>query len=121
MNFLEIFNDDVFAESKDQCFEKQAVVPNFIVDNFQEVFCFPRYDDYDVDFLEQPIECFLSRNVHLQQTNERNQPTCHSYNIANEQSSEYAEGNSLPLCFSSYKLLKENFKVINEGNGFEWM
>jgi hypothetical protein len=81
MSFLEIFNDDVFVESIDQCFEKQVVVPNFIADNFQEVFYFPRYDDYDVDFLEHPTNFFLSRDVHLHQTNESNHPASHSYNI----------------------------------------
>jgi len=29
------------------------------------------------------------------------------------------EGNSLPLCFSSFKLLKENFKIINEAEKIE--
>jgi hypothetical protein len=35
-------------------------------------------DDYDVDFLEQPVACSLSENVIFQQCNENNQPTYHS-------------------------------------------
>jgi len=71
-------------------------------------------DDYDVDFLEQPTTCSLSENVHFQQCNENNQPTYHSYKEEYEESTESTKGNSLPLCFASFKLLKENLKIITE-------
>jgi hypothetical protein len=41
-------------------------------------------------------------------------PTYHSYKEEYEESTKSTEGNSLPLCFSSFKLLKENFKIITE-------
>ena len=70
----------------------------FLLDDIAEVVDFPIYDeyddDYDVEFLEQPVACSLSENVAFQQCNERNQPTYHSYK---EKSIESAKGNSLPL------------------------
>jgi hypothetical protein len=87
----------------------------FLLDNIAYVADLPIYDeyddDYDVNSLEQPTACSLSENVPFQQCNERNQPTYHSYK---EESMESAEGNSLPLCFSAFKLLKENYKTIIE-------
>jgi hypothetical protein len=78
-----------------------------LLDGIAYVFYFPIYDeyddDYDVDFLEQLTACSLSKNVPFQQCNESNQPTYHSYK---EESTKTAEGNSLPLLFSSFKLLK---------------
>jgi hypothetical protein len=68
-------------------------------------------DDHGVEFLEQPASISLSENVPFQQCNEGNQPTYHSYK---EESIESFEGNSLPLCFSSFKFLKENFNIITE-------
>jgi hypothetical protein len=47
----------------------------------------------------------------FQQCNERNQPTYHSYK---EESTKSSEGNFLPLCFYSFKLSKENSKIIIE-------
>jgi hypothetical protein len=80
-----------------------------LLDDIADVVDLPIYDeyddDYDVDFLEQPTACSLSENVPFQQCSEIHQPTYHSYK---EESTETTEGNSLPLCFSSFKLLKEN-------------
>jgi hypothetical protein len=56
---------------------------------------------------------FSIKKVPFQQCNESNQPTYHSYK---EESNESIEGNYLPLCFSSFKLLKENPKIIIEEN-----
>ena len=78
---------------------------------------YDEYDDeYDVDFLEQLTARSLSKNVPFQQCNERNQPTYHSYKEEYEESIESAEVNFLPLCFASFKLLKENFKIITEAD-----
>jgi hypothetical protein len=41
--------------------------------------------------------------------------------MEHEENCELDEGNSLPLCFSSFKFLKENFKIINEGKECELM
>ena len=85
------------------------------MDNIADVVDFPIYDEYDgdwdVDFLEQLVVCSLSENAPFQQCNDSNQPTYHSYK---EESIESAEGNSLSLCFSSFKLLKEISKIITE-------
>jgi hypothetical protein len=114
--FIYSFVDSQEDEFANQLVEEQVDVPSFfLLDDIADVVDFPIYDeyddDYDVDFLEQPTACSLSENVPFQQCSERNQPTYHSYK---EESTETAEGNSLPLCFSSFKLLKENAKIIIE-------
>ena len=42
-----------------------------------------------------------------------------THNSSKEETGESTEGNSLPLCFSSFKFLKENFKIINEAWEFK--
>jgi hypothetical protein len=100
----------------DQSVEEPVDVPSFfLLDNIADVVGFPIYDeyddDYDNDLPEQPTTFPLSENVLFQQYNERNQLTYHSYR---EDGTETTEGNSFPLCFSSFKLLKENAKIIIE-------
>jgi hypothetical protein len=67
-------------------------------------------DDYEVEFL--PTACSHLENVPFQQYSETYHLTYHSFK---KESYELAKGNSLPPCFSSFKLLKENSKVIIEG------
>jgi hypothetical protein len=88
--------EDEFAN---QSVEEQVDVPSlFLLDDIAYIVDLPIYDEYDddyeADFLEQPTACSLSEIVPLQQCNERNQPTYHSYQ---EKSIESTEGNSLPL------------------------
>jgi hypothetical protein len=86
-----------------------------LLDNITDVVELPIYneydDDYDNDLPEQPTTFPLSENVPFQQYNESNQLTYHSYR---EEGTETPGGNSLPLCFSSFKLLKENANIIIE-------
>jgi hypothetical protein len=110
--------DNQENEVAGQHVEEQFDVPSFfLLDDIADVVDLHIYDKYDddcdVDFLEKLAICSLSRNVPFQQCNESNQPTYHSYK---EESMESAEGNSLPLCFSAFKLLKENSKIIIEAN-----
>jgi hypothetical protein len=110
------FVDNQQDEFANQFVEEHVVVPSlFLLDKIAYVGDFPIYDEYHgyyvVDSLEQPTTCSLSENVPFQQYNERNQPTYQNYK---EESTESAEGNSLPLCFSSFKLLKENPEIIIE-------
>ena len=68
------------------------------------------YDKYEEDC---DVEDFL-----FQQYSKINQPTYHSYK---EQSIGSAEENSLPLCFATFKLFKENSQLIVEANKFVLM
>jgi hypothetical protein len=111
-----------FLESQENEFANQLVeervdVPNFLfLDDITDVVDFPIYDEYDdgydFNFLEKPATHSLSENVPFQQCNESNQPTYHSYKKEYEESTKSTEGNSLPLFFASFKLLKENLKII---------
>jgi hypothetical protein len=109
------FVDGQEDEFVNHLLEEQVDVPRFSLDEIEDVDDMPLYDeyydDYDVDFLEQPAACSLSKNVHFQQCNESNQPTYQGYK---EESIESTEGNSLPLCFYSFKLLKENSNIITK-------
>jgi hypothetical protein len=63
----------------DQLVEDQDVVPFSLVDNNIELFDPPRYDEYDDDFLEQPILDASSKGDSFQEANDNIQPICHSY------------------------------------------
>jgi hypothetical protein len=138
--FMYSFVDSQESEFADQPVEEQVDVPSFfLLDDIADVDDFPRYDeyndDYEVDFPEQAIACSLSendpvalymenfissdlqldvclsaRNVQFQQFEESSKPAYFSYDSDVESGDE----NSLPLCFASFKLLKENFETINE-------
>jgi hypothetical protein len=117
--FMYSFVDSQENEFANQLVEDQVDVPSFfLLDGIANVVDLPIYDeyddDYDVELLEQLATCSLSENVPFHQCNESNQPTYHSYKEEYEESVKSTEGNSLPLFFSSFKLLKENFKIITE-------
>jgi hypothetical protein len=84
-----------------------------LLDNIAGVVDMPIYDEYgdnyEVDFLEQPTACSPPKNVPFQQYSEIHHLTYHS---CKEESYEPVAGNALPLCFPSFKLLKENSKII---------
>jgi hypothetical protein len=106
------FVDSQENEFANQLVEEQVDVPRFfLLDDIADVVDLSLYDkyddDYDVEFLEQPVACSLSENVHFQQCNESNQPTYHSYKEENEEGFESSE-RTLPLCFASFELLKKN-------------
>jgi hypothetical protein len=116
--FIYSFKGSQEDELANRFVEEQVEVPSFfLLDNIADVTDLPTYDqyddDYDNDLPEQPIAFTLSGNVLLHQSNERNQRTYHSHR---EEGTETTEENSLPLCFSSFELLKENAKVIVETN-----
>jgi hypothetical protein len=110
MNFLEGFNDDVFAKDKDQLVKEKVVVPIFLVDDIIGDFDIPIYDEYDdhddVYFQETLAISFQSENVLIQQSDESIDPIYNSYFINHMESCELVGGNSLSLCFSSFRLLK---------------
>ena len=41
--------------------------------------------------------------------------------MVHEENNELAKGNSLPLCFYSFKFMEERFKIINKAQEFELM
>lgn len=94
--------------------EEEDVVPFSFIDNSTDHFDSPRYDEYNDGFLEKPILYASSKGYSFQEASDNIQPTCHSYNMVREENNEIAKGNSLPLCFSSFKFLKESFKIINK-------
>jgi hypothetical protein len=100
--FMYSFVDSQENEFANQLVKEQVDVPSlFLLDDIANSVDLPIYDeyddDYDVDFLSQPVACSLSENVHFQQCNENSQPTYHSYKEEYEESNESAEGNSVPL------------------------
>jgi hypothetical protein len=76
-----------------------------LLDDVAYVVDLPVYDKYEDD-------CDVE-DIFFQQYSGINQPMYHSYKEKNIGS---AEDNSLPLCFASFKLLKENSKIIIEAN-----
>jgi hypothetical protein len=122
MIFFEVFNDDIVAEDKDQPTEELIDVSRFfLVDEIADVDFFPRYDDYnddhDIDFLEHPTTCYPLGSFQFQQSHGITQPAYFIYENENKKNNEFVDENSLPLCFSSFELLKENFKITTEDKG----
>jgi hypothetical protein len=114
-NFMHLFVDSQEDEFANQFVEEHVDVPEFfLLDDIAYATDLPIYDEYDDncddESLEKPTACPLSE-FFFQQCNEMTQPTYHSYK---EESVELAEGNYLPLFFSSFRLLKENPKIIIE-------
>ena len=58
--FLDTLEEQGYVE--DQLVEEQEVVPLSLTDNRAKLFHPPRYDEYDDDFLEQPILDTSSRS-----------------------------------------------------------
>jgi hypothetical protein len=123
MNFFKIFSEECHeSEFADQLVEEKVDVPSFfMLDDIAGVHDFPKYDEYDddyvvdfgVDLLEQPSAFSPSGNNYFQQSP--------SYAIEYEENSESVEGNSLPLCFSSFEFLKKNLKSSLNKKGCELM
>jgi hypothetical protein len=117
--FMYLCVDSHENEFADHLVKEQVDVPSFFflddIADVVELSLYDKYDDdYDVEFLEQSSECSLLENVHFQQCNESNQPTYHSYKEENEEGFESSEI-TLPLCFSSFELLKKNvYNVPNQ-------
>jgi len=107
----------------DQLAEEQVDIPCvFLLDDIAGVHDLPKYDEYDgdyfvdfgVDFLEQPSTCSSLGSVQFQQSDESTKLIYDSYNIEYDENCEFTEGNSLPLCFSSFEFLKKKIEIITE-------
>jgi len=123
MNFFKIFSEKCHENGlTNQLVGEQVDVQMFLIDDIADVFDVPKYNEYDndyavnydVDFLEKPYACSLLENDPSQQFKESIQSVYDSYAIEYEENSVLVEGNPLPLCFASFELLKEDFKIINK-------
>lgn len=109
--FMNSVSEEV-GERKDICFHEPHLSQNA---EFFDLPIYDEYDDYNDDyFQEQPEMSFQLESVPFQWSNKSPQLIYGSYNIEHKESCELAEGNSFSLCFSSIKLLKGNFEIINE-------
>ena len=106
-------NADV--EKDDEVFvEEQVVVPTFLAN-------LPIFDEYNIDFIELPNLYALLESDSFQESNDNIHPIRHNYNMVQKESSEFTRGESLPLCFSSFNLLKGNFNIKNQAWEFGFM
>jgi hypothetical protein len=106
-----LFIDSQEDEFTIQFVEEQVDVPSlFLLDDIAQTVNFPIYEKYEEDC---DIEDFF-----FQRYSEINKPTYHSYK---EQSIGSTKENSLPLCFATFKLLKEDSQIIVEANKFVLM
>jgi hypothetical protein len=109
----------------DQIADLPVVVPNLPVVDSQKVFYLPIYDeyedDYDIDLIKQPIVGFLSENDFFQKINDSLQPSYYNFTITNGEIHEPTGCDPFPLCFASFELLRNGFKVTNQAQKFEGM
>ena len=80
----------------------------------QENFSLSKYREYEDDDLDnvpkQPIEDIAS----YWPVNEENHIVIHDHNSEKKVDSKHVEGDCLHLCFSSFELLKQTFRVFNK-------
>jgi hypothetical protein len=114
--FMYAFVDNHECEFPDQPAEEQVIASIFLFDDITEIFGEPKYDeyndDYEVEFSEQAVALSKSENDCFQQSKEIDK-CAYGSSEENEESFESGE-RTLPLCFSSFKLLKQN--VYNVSN-----
>jgi hypothetical protein len=114
--FVYAFEESHECEFVDQPAEEQVVASIFLFDDIKEIFSEPKYDeyndDYEVEFSEQAISLSKSENDCFQQSKEIDK--C-AYDNSEENKESFESGErTLPLCFSSFKLMKKN--VYNVSN-----
>ena len=106
---------NLFAEDCNQHVE------NSIMDDFKEDFSQPIYDEYEDDYLDnEPKQ--LPKNFTISgPVSEYNLIAIHDQNSENRVDSKHAEGGCLPLCFSSFEMLKQRSKDTYKKHKFEVM
>jgi hypothetical protein len=94
--------------------EEQYVVSNFVIYYLQEDFCLPVYDEYnnyDEDDFQKTLEIYFHpKNDSFQWSYERIHPIYESYDLYHRENCDLVGGKSFPLCFSSFKILKEKIE-----------
>jgi hypothetical protein len=114
--FLYAFEDNHECKFVDQPVEEQVTTSIFMFDDITNIFNEPGYDeyndDYEVEFSEQAVALSKSENDCFQLSKEIDK-CAYDNNEENEESFESGE-RTLPLCFASFKLLKQN--VYNVSN-----
>jgi hypothetical protein len=102
-------------ELAEQPVEEKDVVSNFVNYDIQEAFCLPVYDEYnnydEVDFQKISEISFHPEKDSFQQSYENIHPIYDSYDLYHRENCDLVGGKSFPLCFSSFKILKEKFEV----------
>ena len=113
-------------ETPNQLVEEPTPDLMCMIDDLSYLDNLPKYDQYDddyvfeidVDYSKQPMACLLEKEAQLQIKYD-NQPLHNNYdsneeNAANLRVSE----RSMPLCFSSFQILRENNKkIVNNRDG----
>jgi hypothetical protein len=107
-------HEDNITVGYDQIYDLPMVVPSSPVVDSQDIFDSPIYDDYEDVFPEQPVVGLISENDYFHRINDNSQPSYHNFTAANEVNNDHVEGNSLPLCFSSFELLKGGFNITDQ-------
>ena len=86
-------------------------VKNFVSNGFNENFSPHIYDEYEEDYLDvvpkKPVEGFATYEL----INGENMIAIHDQIFEDGADSECTENECFPLCFSSFELLKQRFRV----------
>jgi len=111
----------------DQLVERKSVDPICMIDDILYFQDLPKYNQYDDDYVveidthfsKQSTTCLWEEEFQLQQLKYRT----HHMHINHENNEENAENfkareRSLPLCFTSFQLLRENFPKIRNQQSF---
>ena len=90
------------------------LVTNSIIDGFQENFTLPIYDEYEDDYLDSVPKQLGEDLASSWPVTGENHIAIHDHDSENMANRNPIEGNSLPLSFSSFELLRKGSRVTNQ-------
>jgi hypothetical protein len=113
-------------ETQTQLAEEQPTDMMCMFDDISYLDNLPKYDQYDDDYVveidvdcsKKPTACFWEKEAQLQIKYD-NQPLHNNYDNNEENATNLrVSERSMPLCFSSFQFLRENYKqIVNSRDG----
>ena len=105
--------EDVQKECYNHLFYENCNHPviNFVSDDSKEIFSLPIYNKCEEDYLDDVPKKTVVDFVSLVPVSEENIITIQGERDENKEDSECVESDCLPLCYSSFELLRHMLKI----------
>ena len=103
-----------YNNSFSEYYNQQDVVTNSVIAGFQENFILPIYDEYEDDYLDSVPKQLGEDLASSWPVTGENHIAIHDHDSENMANRNPIEGNSLPLSFSSFELLRKGSRVTNQ-------
>ena len=93
------------------CFFNIESVTNFVSGDFKKDFSMPIYDEYEDQYLDVVPKNLAINFVISRPVSEENRTVIQIQKDEKRKDSECAEGDCLPLCYSSFELIRQMLKA----------